>query len=65
MKELTYQEFMELAMQNYHRGGDGYVECWDEQTFKEYSSLFGKITRSRALRMFKDSLEVQVDQAGW
>lgn len=35
MKEraLTYDQFMKLARENYDKGGDSYVECWDERTF--------------------------------
>ena len=27
---MSYKEFMDYAMQNYCRGGDCIVECWDE-----------------------------------
>ena len=32
-RALTYAELMALARENYNKGGDGYVECWDERTF--------------------------------
>lgn len=62
---LTYSEFMELAMQNYRKGGDEYVECWDESCFTEYVSLFGGITKTKALNMFKRSYAIQKDRSAW
>lgn len=62
---LAYSEFMELAMQNYHKGGDEYVECWDESYFDEFVSLFGGITKTRAMNMFKRSYAIQRDRSAW
>ena len=64
-KYLTYTEFMELAMQNYNKGGDQYVECMDEAYFNEYVSLFGEISKTRALNMFKRNYAIQKDRAGY
>ena len=62
---LTYPEFMELAMQNYRKGGDEYVECWDEGYYTEYVRLFGGITKTRAMKMFKRSYSIQKDRSAW
>lgn len=62
---LSYPEFMELAMQNYCKGGDEYVECWDESAFTEYVELFGGITKTRATKMFKLTYSIQKDRAAW
>lgn len=64
-KTLTYQEFMNLSKQYYAKGGDGYYECWDEQTFNEYVKMFGGITKSKALRMYKTAYEVYKDRIGY
>ena len=64
-KYLTYNEFMELAMQNYNKGGDEYVECMDEAYFNEYVSLFGRITKTRALKMFARCYAIQKDRTGY
>lgn len=50
---LTYEEFIKLAEQNYTKGGDTYVECWDKRDFERYVEEFGVITKTKALRMFK------------
>lgn len=64
-KYLTYTEFMELAMQHYNKGGDQYVECMDEAYFNEYVSLFGEISKTRALNMFKRNYAIQKDRSAW
>lgn len=48
MKEraLTYEEFIALAKANYTKGGDGYVECWDDRTFTYFVKEFGPITKT-------------------
>lgn len=53
MKALSYSEFMELARQNYTRGGEIFYECWEEYQFNDYVKQFGPITRAGALKMFK------------
>jgi hypothetical protein len=57
-KELTYEELIQFALENYSKGGDGVYECWDRQTFDEYVAEFGPITKKSALKMFKLNLEI-------
>ena len=64
-KALSYQEFMDLSLQYYAKGGDGYYECWDEKTFDGYVKMSGVITKSKALNMFKMVYEVYQDIAGY
>jgi len=52
-KELTYQEFMELAKQNYTKGGMVFFECWEEYQFDDYCKMFGNITVKEAFKLFK------------
>ena len=65
MKELTYQEFIDLAMKHYNRGGDGYVECWDESYFREFTALFGAITAAEAKKMFARDYAIQRDRSSY
>lgn len=58
---MKYAEFIELAKANYTKGGDSYYECWDEDTFNEYEEMFGKMTKKRALAMFKDNAAVTAE----
>lgn len=64
MKEraLTYDQFMKLARENYDKGGDGYVECWDERTFAYFVKEFGSITKSRAFRMFAEAFDEEKEE---
>lgn len=59
---LTYEQFQKLAMQNYNKGGDGYVECWDEQMFNYYVSECGPITKAGAMRMFQQAYEIDQEE---
>lgn len=52
-KQLTYEEFIDLAKKNYCKGGEVFVECWDERSFKDYGKEFGPITEKKALQMFR------------
>ena len=63
-KELTYEELMALAKEHYNEGGDQTYECWDEKTFNEYVSMFGPMTKKKALEMFRLDKEVYDDIAG-
>lgn len=63
-KALSYEEFMNLSKKYYTKGGDGYYECWDERMFNEYVKIFGGITESKALRMYKTAYEVYQDRIG-
>lgn len=58
---MTYTEFMKLAKANYTKGGDSYYECWDERTFSDYEEMFGKMTKKRALEMFKDNAGIEAE----
>ena len=63
-RALTYAELMALARENYNKGGDGYVECWDERTFAYFVKEFGPITKARALQMFAAAFdEEKVERA--
>lgn len=53
MKALTYEEFIALAKENYTKGGDVAVECWEKYQFEDYVKLFGPVTEARALQMFR------------
>jgi hypothetical protein len=53
MKNLTYQEFIDLAKKNYTKGGMVFVECWADYQYKDYVDFFGPITKTIALKMFK------------
>lgn len=64
MKEraLTYEEFIALAKANYTKGGDGYVECWDDRTFAYFVKEFGPITRASALDAFAQALDQENEE---
>ena len=64
-KALTYTEFIEYAKKYYEKGGDGYVECWDERDFYEHVQIAGPITKRAAQKMFKLAYEIERDRAGW
>lgn len=59
---LTYEEFIALAKANCDKGGDGYVECWDERTFAYYVENFEPITKARALEMFASALDEEKEE---
>lgn len=65
MKELTWKEFYKLALKNYENGGDGIVECWDENTFNEYVAEFGPITEKVARDMFETAIDIWNDMQGY
>lgn len=60
-KILTFDEFIQLAKENYAKGGDTYYECWDERTFNDYVEEFGAMTKAEALEMFKTQYEIWND----
>ena len=64
-KNLTYDEMLKLALDHYEKGGDGFVECWDEKMFDEYIEEFGPFTRAKALKMFKSYQACTEDMMGW
>ena len=59
-KELTYQEFMNLALQNYTKGGMVFYECWEEYQFNDYVQMFGSVTKQGAVKMFESELRAKV-----
>lgn len=61
-KALIYDEFIALAKENYHKGGDVAVECWDRSQFDEYVNLFGAVTKTKALRMFRQWKDEEKEQ---
>ena len=65
MKALTWKEFYKLALRNYENGGDGFVECWDENAFNIYVEAFGPITEKTALNMFDTAEEIWSDMQGY
>jgi len=65
MKNLTWKEFYKLALRNYENGGDGVVECWDENTFNEYVTEFGPITEKTAHEMFDTAMDIYRDMRGY
>ena len=65
MKNLTWKEFYKLALRNYENGGDGIVECWDENTFNEYVAEFGSITEKVARNMFETAADIYSDICGY
>lgn len=64
-KSLNWKEFYKLALRNYENGGDGIVECWDENTFNEYVNEFGPITEKVALDMFDTAEDIWNDMQGY
>jgi hypothetical protein len=51
--ELTYKEFLDLALKNYAHGGDVVYECWSEHDFDSYVEECGAITKKKAFEIFK------------
>ena len=64
-KAMTYTEFIEYAQKYYSKGGDSFVECWEDYQFDEYVKLFGPITKSKALEMFRMERRMQKEREGW
>lgn len=63
-KALSYKEFIDYAMDHYEKGGDTFVECWEEREFNEYVEMFGPVTKRDALKMFRFEREMQREYAG-
>lgn len=61
-KALSYEELMELAKQNYTKGGDATYECWDKKQFDRYVDQFGPMTKTKAMKMFKLDYELEIEQ---
>lgn len=64
-KSLSFAEFIQYAMKHYNKGGDGFVECWEQRDFDEYVRMFGPITKRKALSMFRTDYEIEMDRAGY
>lgn len=67
---LCYEEFIELAQANYTKGGSDYVECWEKYQYEEYVKEFGPVTKTKAKKMFKESLsenkeEIAIMEEAW
>ena len=62
-KNLTYNEMLVLAEENYYKGGDCFVECWTEEMFNNYVEEFGPVTKEKAMRMFEMYVETAYDMA--
>lgn len=61
-KGLTYEEFINLAQQNYSNGGDVVMECWGKKEFGEYEKMFGPVTKAKALKMFRQYKSEECEQ---
>lgn len=61
LNPLTYEELISLALEYYEKGGDVVYECWDENAFNEYVSLFGPIYKKDALKIFYDEYDIRKD----
>lgn len=53
-KGLTYEELIQLALDNYEKGGDTVYECWDKQQYQGYVDQFGPLTKTRAMKIFRE-----------
>ena len=64
---MSYEELIAFALKHYNEGGDGVYECWDRRTYDEYVAEFGPITKSKALKMFKehDSIVAEYRATAW
>lgn len=51
-KGISYAEARAYAIERYERGGDVFVECWDETAFDEYVKMFGPVTKRKLRQMF-------------
>lgn len=61
-KALTYEEFIALAKENYTKGGDVAVECWEQREFDFYVKEFGPVTKTKAMRMFRQWKDEEKEQ---
>lgn len=59
---LTFDQFIALAKANYTKGGDDYVECWDDRTFAYFVKEFGPITKTQALQMFAAAFDEEKEE---
>ena len=54
---LTIKKVKKLAMQNYEKGGDGIIECYDDKMIQELIDS-GINTENKLLKWFKDGYEI-------
>lgn len=59
---MNYEEFIALARKNYNEGGDIAVECWEEYQFADYVKMFGPVTKTKAIMMFKQWEDEEKEQ---
>lgn len=50
---MAYEEFLSLAKENYIKGEDVAVECWERYQFDDYVKMFGPITKTKVFQMFR------------
>lgn len=62
---LTFDELMDLAADNYTKGGSGIYECWDKSTFDSYVKECGPLTKAKALKLFREDMNQMDDVLGW
>ena len=62
-KGLSYEELIEYARAHYAKGGDAIFECWDKRVYDEYVSLFGPISKRKALWLFRINYEEEREAA--
>lgn len=48
---MDSEELLLMAQYYYNDGGDGVVECWDQQMYDTYTALFGPITYKVAMKI--------------
>lgn len=62
-KTLSYDEFIEYSAKHYEKGGDVFVECWDEKTYKRFYP--DGITKAEALELYASEYSHERDVAGY
>ena len=56
-KALSYDELIEYAKAHGDKGGDAIVKSWDKAEYDEHVRLFGPISKSKALALFREERE--------
>ena len=51
-----------MARENYAKGGDVVVECWEKYQFEDYVKMFGGMTETKALQMFRQWKNEEIEQ---
>lgn len=60
-EKLTIERVKELAMQNYNKGGDGIVECYEDYQIQELIDS-GVNTETKLMNFFKDSFAIDEEK---